>query len=185
LFAREALGRWQILLDLRREVISGAKLTIKDIRHRCENHAAKQRAGTTGLTIRTDTGSRLGELLQTRTATAATPASKEFKETSDQLKKIGQKKNKRTPCDRDKRRMLALYVDPVSTDRWNRPISEIPKKLAYEVLMDALNDYVRALSERYIHPELFKDDPELFGALTGWADRPKLSRPDDLPFPVE
>jgi hypothetical protein len=134
----------------------------------------------TGITMR-DPG--LGKLLQARTAAASAPASKEFKTTSDQLERRAKTLTKRIPDGRDNLRMLALYVDPLSVDRWNRPATEISKRCAYEVITDAVDGYVRHWDERYVNPELFKDDdPELFEALTHWADRPKLPRPEDLPF---
>jgi AbiV family abortive infection protein len=68
LFAREELGQWDILLNLRREVVDGAILTIDDVRKRCNEHVVKQQAGMMSLTMRADTGTTLGKLLQTRTA---------------------------------------------------------------------------------------------------------------------
>ncbi len=44
-FAREALGQWKILLDLREEVIGGKTATIPEIKDRCSDHVQKQKAG--------------------------------------------------------------------------------------------------------------------------------------------
>jgi hypothetical protein len=90
----------------------------------------------------------------------------------------------RTPDDRHKQRMSALYVDPVSAQKWKRPVTEISRQEAYEVLVDARNDYANH-RERYLCPELWKDDdPELFGALTGWTGRlTDLPLPENLPLP--
>jgi hypothetical protein len=54
---------------------------------------------------------------------------------------------------------------------------------SYEVFTGALNDYARNFKQWYMQPELFKDDnPELFAALTGWADRLTLPDPQHLPI---
>jgi AbiV family abortive infection protein len=184
LFAREELGRSHILLDFRQDVVGGKKVTIKEIRDRCEVHLVKQEAAMASLTMRAETGSGLGNLLRTRSAAAAEPASKEFRETSEQLEEIDRKLKNRTPDDRGKLRVSALYVDPAEGG-WKRPTTAITKKRAYEVITDASND-LRGRGQRYIMPELYKDDdPELFSALTGWADRPQLTFPDHLPLFVE
>jgi AbiV family abortive infection protein len=44
-FAREELGRWRILLDLRREVLDGRAVTIEEIKDRCDDHVTKQKSG--------------------------------------------------------------------------------------------------------------------------------------------
>lgn len=51
-FAREELGRFRILLDLRKEVLGGQrKLTTKDIQKECEDHVRKQEWGQLSTTI--------------------------------------------------------------------------------------------------------------------------------------
>jgi AbiV family abortive infection protein len=44
-FAREELGRYTILLDLRKEVLTGKEFTIEEIQDRCDDHVTKQQAG--------------------------------------------------------------------------------------------------------------------------------------------
>ena len=44
-FAREELGRWKLLLGLRREVLGGKQFTVDDVIKKCGNHVAKQKAG--------------------------------------------------------------------------------------------------------------------------------------------
>jgi AbiV family abortive infection protein len=58
LFAQEELGRWSILLDLRRKVLDGDNVTVKDIQASCGNHVRKQEAGMMSFTMRvvTDPG---------------------------------------------------------------------------------------------------------------------------------
>jgi AbiV family abortive infection protein len=65
-FAREDLGRWRMLLKLRRRVLAGESLTVKDVKAACDDHVRKQEAGMTSLTLRADNASSVGRLLQTR-----------------------------------------------------------------------------------------------------------------------
>jgi AbiV family abortive infection protein len=138
-FAREELGRWRILLDLRREVVGGKNLTIEEIKDRCDDHVTKQKAGMLSFTMRADRESGLGILLRSRME--ASPGSNEWTETDDKLTKINRGKKRRVPDDRHEQRMSALYVDPVSIGRWNRPSLAILQMSAYEFLQDARNDY--------------------------------------------
>src|SRR6202022_3534220 len=101
--------------------------------------------------------------------------SKERQEADKQVDIIDRLKKKRTPDDRPKRRMTALYVDILSEDRWNRPVEEISQTAAYEFLADAINDYSLQRSQRYLELALLKeDDLELHDALVQWSDRPEL-----------
>jgi AbiV family abortive infection protein len=68
-FAREELGRSKILRKLRTKVLSKGRLTIKDIQDACKDHEDKQRAGVLSTTIRADTNTELGKLLQATTGT--------------------------------------------------------------------------------------------------------------------
>jgi AbiV family abortive infection protein len=43
-FAREELGRWGLLLDLRKKVLSGEHLTIEKVKAHCGGHVRKQEA---------------------------------------------------------------------------------------------------------------------------------------------
>jgi AbiV family abortive infection protein len=170
-FAREELGRWRILLDLRTKLLGGEHLTIEEIQKHCEGHVRKQGAGMTSITMRADTGSGLGKLLQTR------HGSKEWQAAREQLEKLNQQKRRRVPDDRHKQRMSAHYVDAASPDRWNRPTKEISQTFASDFLQDAVNDYSIQF-ERYTKPEIIKHlDPELDTALAQWTDRPELTHP--------
>jgi AbiV family abortive infection protein len=155
-FACENLGQWQILRDLWKQVGGGAKVTIDEVRDRCKDHVDKQRAGMMSLTMRADKGTGVGKLLEDYAAAAQSPASKEFKDAHEQLAKIDQQKQRRTPDQRHNERMSALYVDPISPTKWNRPVTDASKRLARDILTDALNDYSIQLQQRYTHPELCK-----------------------------
>jgi AbiV family abortive infection protein len=165
-FAREELGRSKILRKLRTKVLSKGRLTIKDIQDACKDHEDKQRAGVLSTTIRADTNTELGKLLQATTGTAR-----------KRLEKLTRQKTKRIPSERHKQRMSALYVDAVSGG-WNRPTNKITKAVAFDYLQEAANDY-RGPYERYTDLETYKpDDPGYYSALKQWTDRPTLPRPE-------
>jgi AbiV family abortive infection protein len=182
-FAWEDLGRWRILLKLRKRVLAGEGLTPDDIRAECDNHVRKQAAGMASMTLRADKDSGVGKLLQSRMK--APLDSKERQEADKQVDIIDRQKKKRTPDDRHRLRMTALYVDILSEDRWNRPAQAIPQTAAYEFLADAINDYRLQRSQRYMELAILKaTDSELHDALVQWSDRPELPQVDNPPFPL-
>jgi AbiV family abortive infection protein len=172
-FAREELGRWKILLDLRREMLGGKNVTIEEIKGRCDDHVTKQKAGMLSLTMRADQDSGLGRLLQSRFE--APPGGDKWKETDERLAKIDRTMEKRVPGDRHEQRMSALYVDPVSIGLWNRPVIAISRQSAYDFVTDARNEYSRQQCDRYTNLEILRAiDPELCNALEQWPERPTL-----------
>jgi AbiV family abortive infection protein len=117
-FAREELGRWKILLDARRKVLGGERLTVEEVQSRCDDHMPKQKAGMLSTTMKADRDSGLGKLLQKRMTAA--PGSAAWKEADEEIQELDRKMKKRVPVERHSQRMSALYVDIVSTDQWNR-----------------------------------------------------------------
>jgi AbiV family abortive infection protein len=180
-FAREELGRWGMLLELSKRVLGGESLTVEGIKAACDDHVRKQEAGMMSLTLRADSGSGVGKLLQSRMS--APLASKERQDADKQIDKIDQLKTKRTPDDRHRLRMKALYVDILSAEQWNRPAQVISQTAAYEFLVDAMNDYGLQRSQRFL--ELLKDDDsELHDALVQWSERPELPHLGTLSLPA-
>jgi AbiV family abortive infection protein len=178
-FAREELGRWLLLLELRTQVVAGKRLSVKDVETKCDNHVRKQEAGMTSLTLRADRNSGVGKLLESRMK--ASPNSKERREADKQIEKIDQLKRKRIPDDRHRLRMKALYVDLQSEEQWSRPVQEISQTTAYNFLVDATNDYGLQRTQRYLELEFLKHtDPDLHDALVRWSDRPELLHVDML-----
>jgi AbiV family abortive infection protein len=174
--AQEELGRWRILQELRKKVVGGASVTIKEIQTRCGDHVRKQEAGMVSIVTRADRDTVLGKLLQTQMS--AKPGSEEGKAARKEIEKLDHQKKKRGPGDRHGQRMSALYVDAISPDRWNRPITEISQPTASDYLQDALNDY-RGQYARYTNPTDYKpDDQEFYTALEEWTDRPTLAPPN-------
>jgi AbiV family abortive infection protein len=172
-FAQEKLGQYDILLCLRRTVLSGGSVTIKEIQTRCGDHVRKQEAGQMSISTRADRDSSVGKLHQT--LESAKPGSKEWKEARKQIEELDHQKRKRAPGDRHKQRKSALYVDAVAPDGWNRPVKAISQASAYDRLVDAANDYSMRY-DRYTNPQIHKpDDLELYTALEKWTERPTLA----------
>jgi AbiV family abortive infection protein len=183
LFASEDLGRWQMLLKLRKRVLAGESLAVEDVKTACDDHVRKQEAGMTSLTLRADKDSGVGKLLQSQSK--APLGSKQRKEADKQVDKIGQLKSKRTPDDRHRLRMRALYVDILSEEQWNQPAREISQTAAYEGLVDATNDYELQRGQRYTLLSLVESrDPELHDALVQWSDRPELPQVEAPSYPA-
>jgi AbiV family abortive infection protein len=182
-FAHEEVGRWRMLLKLRERVLAGESFSIENVKAAYDDHVRKQEAGIFSLTIRADNATVAGRLLQTRMKLPL--GSREREEADKQIEKIQQKNWKRTPDDRHRLRMKALYVDILSEENWNRPAQEVSQMLAYEFLANAINDYELQCQQRYIdlhHLKQFK--PELHDALVQWSDRPQLARVEPPSYPA-
>jgi AbiV family abortive infection protein len=179
-FAREELGRHRMLLGMRRRVLDGTEtFTADQTRDECDDHVARQRAGMSSSMMRADRDSGLGKVL--RASVENPPQSPQFQKARATLKKIDLTKQKRTPSDRHEKRMLALYVEPLSETQWNRP-DDTSAMAAYEFLADAVNDY----SGRYHNIAcaiLQQNDPDLYGAIEQWVDRPELPTPEHPRYP--
>jgi AbiV family abortive infection protein len=164
-----------MLHDLRRKVLGGDSVTIKEIQTRCGDHVRKQEAGGMSVVTRAGIGTGLAKLHQT--LMTAKPGSKEWKSARKEIEELDRRKKKRAPGDRHEQRMSALYVDAVSADRWNRPATQISQRVAFERLQEAANDYSMHY-DRYTNPQNFKpDDLELYTTLEKWTGRPTLAPP--------
>jgi AbiV family abortive infection protein len=86
-FAREELGRYTILLDLRKEVLR-KEFTIEEIQDRCDDHVTKQQAGMLSTVFTADRDSGLGKLLRVRMESH--PQSAEWKEADAALTRISE-----------------------------------------------------------------------------------------------
>lgn len=108
------------------------------------------------------------------------PRSAEWKQADAAMTRILETKNKRVPSDRHKSRMSALYVQPISEHRWNRPVETSPA-FAQQFMQDAVNDYAGRYHQGYITSAdsmLKHIDLELYNALEQWTGRPKLQQPE-------
>ena len=104
LFAREELGRYRILLDLRKQLLGGDDLSIEEIQDRCRHHVTKQEAGMLSFVMRVDTDTPLGGILGTYLTVEQ--GSEQWKTAREQLEHARQS----IPVERHKQRMSALYV---------------------------------------------------------------------------
>jgi hypothetical protein len=148
-----------------------------------DDHVAKQRAGMLSTTMRADRDSGLGKILNARLQTR--PGSPEWKALEKQITDIDDRMTKRVPGERHRQRMIAHYVDPISPTEWNRPSEKVTQEFARDFLTDAVNDYSIQSQQHYAMPELIKDgDPDLYSALTGWADRPAMPKPEHPAYSV-
>jgi AbiV family abortive infection protein len=182
-FAREELGRWTILLELRRKILGGEHFTIKQIQDACADHVRKQGAGMKSITMRADRATGLGKVLTTRMT--APHGSAEQKAAREQIDRLDKLKKRREPDERHKLRMSALYVDATSDGRWSRPTEETSAMHAHDFISDAANDYSVQQDRWYTNSALVKDDgPELHDALQKWSDRPRLPAPEWPPWPA-
>jgi AbiV family abortive infection protein len=173
-FAREELGRYTILLVLRKDVPTGKEFTIEDIQDRCDDHVIKQEAGMLSTVLTADRDSGLGKLLWAKLE--ANPQSAEWKQADAMLTQISETKNKRVPSDRHKSRVSALYVEPISEHRWNRPV-ETSAAFARQFMQDAVNDHAGRCHQGYItsdDPILKHLDLKLYTARKLRTGRPKL-----------
>jgi len=174
--AREELGRWRILLDLRKKVVGGEQFTVQEVQARCDDHVIKQKAGMMSLSLQGDRDAGVGKLIMTHIKSE--PGSDESKAVRKQLAEWGREEEKRVADDRHRQRMSALYVDALPQG-WNRPSSAISQLTARDSIHDAVNDYCGQHS-RYSDLELsfLHDEPELYKALVEWSGRPELPLPE-------
>jgi AbiV family abortive infection protein len=182
-FAREELGRSSILLDLRRRAIGGKIFSIDQIRDACQDHVTKQRAGMLSTVLQADRDSGLGKIMLAKMENH--PQSPEWEKADAELKQIDVKTRKRTPNDRHLTRTAALYVEPMSESRWNRPM-ETSASCAHDFLQAAVNDYAGRYNQGYITSDdsiLRHVDIGLYEALTLWSDRPMLQPPESPASP--
>jgi hypothetical protein len=156
--------------------------TADQIRDECDDHVAKQRAGMFSTDMRADRDSGLSKLIWAKIENH--PHSQEYKNAETQLNQVNEIKIKKTPGQRHEKRMLALYVEPISETSWNRP-ADTSEMAAYEFLVDAVNDYSGAYHQGYITSPIFQEDePDLCRAIEQWADRPELPAPQHPRNPV-
>lgn len=177
-FAREELGRFRILLGLRKDVISGQrKLTTKDIQKECEDHVRKQEWGQLSTTIFSLNDSVQGRLiLETR---LNPPSSSKWKEATRQLDRAMKAVRKRTPSHRHDMRMKALYVEPADAGNgWNRPSQEYrDQAVVLRFINEAVGDYTGQHS-RYAQGYVPEEEDELFRIIQEWDHRPELPLPE-------
>ena len=174
LLAREELGRYRILLELWRKAVNGKPVSVVDVRAAADDHVIKQRAAQLSVVYRAESGG-VSELLRVRLN--ACPGTLEWEKADEQLKRLDEKRLRRTPSDRHSTRMRAMYVDvnDGGTD-WNRPAA-FPEGEATNCVVDGVNDYAVQVDKLNQIEMLKEEDAPLAAALDAWVDKPPLPAP--------
>jgi AbiV family abortive infection protein len=180
MFAQEGIGQFNVLVDLWRKARAGEQFTVDQIRDACKDHMTKQEAGMVSLTLRADRGSGVDKILRARIENP--PQSPEWKQAGAELEKLDKAKTKRTPTDRHDKRVAALYVDPITDNRWNRPTLKFSAAEADALLQEVVNDYSGRYHNCYLAPggsneNLKLDQRDLHDAFEKWSGRPTLEPP--------
>jgi AbiV family abortive infection protein len=174
-FAREELGRYHLLIDLRRRTLGGESFTVKEVHNHCKNHELRQQAGMLGVAARENDIPAFRQLLQL--VTNNEPQSEESKKAMIELDRMVDERRKQIPSERHELRMRTLYVWLTEND-WNRP-NTTSQAEAYRFIQDAVNDYKLRYHQGYVGSL----DQEVANAFKAWAGRPKLPTPDDPVWP--
>jgi AbiV family abortive infection protein len=173
------LGQWNILFDLRREVLSGAEISINKLKALYDDHELKQKAGMSSINLTGAHDTGVGKIILSRITSL--PGSDEAINNDAALQELIKTKLKRVPQARHTLRKLAMYVDAVDSG-WNRPSMQVSREAARQFFEEARNDYATAYLNGYTN---FQEDTdsELFNALKQWGDRPTLL-PPPAPLPL-
>jgi AbiV family abortive infection protein len=92
-FAREELGKYKILLKLRKEVLNGKHLTEKYVKTYCRDHEQKQKEGMASISLKDPL---VGTLIRTTTR-APRPAAKNGKRQTIKLRNYAARKPSVSP----------------------------------------------------------------------------------------
>jgi AbiV family abortive infection protein len=139
MLGREELGKSRMLRKLAADVVRGHVVSENDVRTACGDHEDKQRAAALSTTVRTEVGTGLGRLLQSRAL--ADVQSDEYRAATATLERVTAAQRKRAPSDRHRLRMNSIYVDLDSGGTgWNRPW-DMTREVADNAIRDAISDY--------------------------------------------
>jgi AbiV family abortive infection protein len=173
LFAREEVGRYNLLRDLRKEMVEkGRTVTVEDIRRTCDDHVAKQFRGQFGVTLKSSGDDQLGKLL--RAIQDNHPQSPQAQKAHAELDSIVKGMPRKESHQRHDLRQKSLYVEPSdSGTSWNRPKYQ-SKQTAREEIQGAANAYAGAL-DRFTSVDVYRDeDPAFYSALEAWKECPTM-----------
>jgi AbiV family abortive infection protein len=167
LLAREELGRFRLLLDLRKNAVAGRLPSVGELKNSYKDHRIKQQWGQTGVTMRGLPANWTDKFLE---KIKQKPMDEELI-LKDMFKPL-ESKRRRDPQDRHELRGKCFYVDVESSGAvWNRPWL-MSKEEAERIIIDATNDYHMMLL--YVRRKQQYFGAELGAALDAWADKPEL-----------
>jgi AbiV family abortive infection protein len=188
MLAREEMGKARILLDFWRDAVNkGRKVSAAEIRRKLDDHEEKQRKAQvsqllTAGEIGTEAGgTRMAKLLRTLTTSGHSTSEREAAQR--ELDELRPKLLKRTPMERHKARMRALYVDlNESATGWSRPTEMLGDARA--ILEHAAGDYAGQWDRFQGRLGILAHvEPKLAAALEQWPERPALPEPSWPDFP--
>jgi AbiV family abortive infection protein len=180
LFAREEVGRYKLLRDLRKEMMgNGRTVTVDDIRRKCKNHLEKQFRGQFGVTIKPSGNDKMSKLM--KTMIRSHPQSPEAHKANAELDIMAEQLLKKLPYQRHDLRQKSLYVEPSdSGTSWNRPKDQ-SKQTAREEIQGAAMVYSGAI-DRFTRVDAYRDEyPTFYSALEAWKECPTMPNRADPP----
>ena len=133
-FGSEELGKWKMLRGLRREVLAGKQVTVKQLNKLCLDHEEKLSTAIADIRLSDDESASLVRKLMN-----ATPA--EYAAVDEKIQQLFERRRQDLPGERHRTRLTALFADALSATEWNRPTKRITKEKAKKFLSDAMNDY--------------------------------------------
>jgi len=116
IFAREEMGRCQMLLDLREQVIAGASVASDEIGERYQDHVAKLKHSQSGTYARLSPEQTTAFIASWRNPQGAQYEA--FRDALDHKHKRGRQQGAQDLHDQ---RVTALYIDVDDHGRWSRP----------------------------------------------------------------
>ena len=182
MLAREEMGKARILLALWRDIVDkGRQVSADEVQGKLDDHEAKQREAQvsqvwTAGEVGTPSGdSQVARLLRI-IVTSGHDAS-ERKAAERTLEELSKKRLKRTPTDRHRARMHAIYVDLNETGTgWSRPTEMLDD--AFAILEHTAGDYAGQWDRYQGRPGILAHvEPKLAAALEQWPGRPVLPEP--------
>jgi AbiV family abortive infection protein len=174
MFAREELGRSDILRTLASGVDAGGSMEPAEVRDACEDHVKKQSAGAFSTTLRGQPPTGVDTALRKMLATE--PASQEGQAAKQTADLATEAKRRRSPQQRHSIRIGGLYVELNDEGSgWLRPSTRDLSEASNEIV-DAVNDYA-AERDRLREEVLEEDRPEMARARASMPLEIKLPEP--------
>jgi AbiV family abortive infection protein len=174
MFAREELGRSNILRTLAARMKAGELLDARDVKDACDDHVRKQSASAFSTTLRTKPPSGIDGALRKMLSSA--PGSPDWESAKGVADVATNAKRKHNPLSRHALRTSSLYVDINDTGLgWQRPCV-LDVSIALSEITDAVNDYATE-RDRFRDEVLAEDYPEMALALASMKSKVTLPAP--------
>ena len=194
-FAREEIGRSDMLLKMRKKTLASGQLSLDDVKTACEKHVPKLREAMAATTTRLSAH----HAPNVQPLFGGDPQTEEYEAARQFVKTAAKTQRRHDPDATHAKRMRALYVEPQETGPlWNRPCQATQDE-ACHLVVDVGNIYdnrrdrlrrspalaaavakarveERLAAGREADPEAeVAADLELLEALARWAECPQLA----------